>query len=149
MKTVRMPLSVDAEVMIDLALRASLTEDEDLYAINRRNGIPAEDENMQWLLASIGTKRLLIAILDRAEALEVVIHVDEPQRATKNDWNAAIDAYIKGEQERLGPVSQVTREQLVAYVAGTLSEEDMERVRDFLVAYPELFDIIGEIRGQE
>ena len=61
---------------------------------------------------------------------------------TKNDWDAALDAWVDGECERLG--GPPTREEVVAYLRGELPPAEAARVRALLVYYPELTSLLTE-----
>lgn len=54
----------------------------------------------------------------------------------RTEWQAARDAMLADDRAKLG--LPPTAEELLAYERGELSEEDAERVRQLLVAYPEL-----------
>lgn len=53
-----------------------------------------------------------------------------------SDWRAVRDALIADDRARLGEPPTV--DELLAYERGELSDEDAERVRQLLVAYPDL-----------
>jgi hypothetical protein len=55
---------------------------------------------------------------------------------TKDDWNAALDAWVAGERERLGGPPRP--EEIAAYVRGELPRAEASRVQSLLVYYPEL-----------
>ncbi|HYO78359.1 MAG TPA: hypothetical protein VE010_18010 [Thermoanaerobaculia bacterium] len=59
---------------------------------------------------------------------------------TKNDWDAALDAWIIAERERLG--GPPTPEEVVAYTRGELMPAEAARVRALLVYYPELTELL-------
>jgi hypothetical protein len=61
---------------------------------------------------------------------------------TKHEWNAALDAWVTAERERLG--GPPTPEEVVAYTRGTLVGEEAARVRALLVYYPELTPLLEE-----
>jgi hypothetical protein len=54
----------------------------------------------------------------------------------RSDWEAVRDALIADDRERLGEPPTV--EELLAYENGELSAREAERVRQLLIAYPEL-----------
>lgn len=54
----------------------------------------------------------------------------------KSDWQEAERRLSADERERLG--EPPTAEEMLAYSRGELSEQEQERIHDFLVAYPEL-----------
>jgi hypothetical protein len=54
----------------------------------------------------------------------------------RTDWHAVRDALIADDRAKLGEPPTV--DELLAYERGELSEEDAERVKQLLVAYPEL-----------
>lgn len=54
----------------------------------------------------------------------------------RTEWQAVRDALIAGDRAKLGPPP--TAEELLAYERGELSEKEAERVRQLLIAYPEL-----------
>ena len=54
----------------------------------------------------------------------------------KSDWQEAERRLSAEEREQLGELP--TAEEMLAYVRGEFSEQEEERIRDFLVAYPEL-----------
>jgi hypothetical protein len=54
----------------------------------------------------------------------------------RTEWQAVRDAMIADDRARLGPPP--TAEELLAYERGELSAEEAERVRQLLLAYPEL-----------
>lgn len=56
--------------------------------------------------------------------------------ANKSDWQEANRRLMAEQREALG--DPPTPEELLAYSRGELSERDEERIRDLLVAYPEL-----------
>jgi hypothetical protein len=60
----------------------------------------------------------------------------------KDDWDAAAEELMARERERLG--EPPTPEEVVAYSRGELSDEQAERVRALLVAYPQLTDVLTE-----
>jgi hypothetical protein len=59
---------------------------------------------------------------------------------TKNDWDAALDAWVTEERERLG--GPPTPEEVVAYTRGELADAEAARVRALLVYYPELTSLL-------
>ncbi|HEX8253628.1 MAG TPA: hypothetical protein VF846_10790 [Thermoanaerobaculia bacterium] len=59
---------------------------------------------------------------------------------TKNDWDAALDAWIIAERERLG--GPPTPDEVVAYTRGELMPAEAARVRALLVYYPELTELL-------
>lgn len=61
---------------------------------------------------------------------------------TKSDWQAALDELTAEDRAKLG--MPPTAEQLVAFENGELSAEETERVRQFLVAYPELARAVAQ-----
>jgi hypothetical protein len=61
---------------------------------------------------------------------------------TRNDWDAALDAWVIEERERLG--GPPTPEEIIAWKRGDLDEEEAARVRALLVYYPELSSLITE-----
>ncbi|HEX9982264.1 MAG TPA: hypothetical protein VGF69_03290 [Thermoanaerobaculia bacterium] len=65
---------------------------------------------------------------------------------TPNDWDAALDAAIAAERERLG--GPPSPEEVVAYTRGELSEPDRARVRALLVYYPELSELLDEVPSE-
>ena len=54
----------------------------------------------------------------------------------RTEWQAVRDALIADDRAKLGPPP--TAEELLAYEGGELSAEEAERVRQLLLAYPEL-----------
>lgn len=65
---------------------------------------------------------------------------------TKQEWLEIIrDVFqdlAEKERQRLGPVEQLETETIIAYVKGELSNEEEDRVREFIYAYPELADVV-------
>lgn len=61
---------------------------------------------------------------------------------TKTDWDAALDAWVEDERERLG--GPPTHEEVVAYLRGELPPAEAARVRALLVYYPELTPLLTE-----
>lgn len=61
---------------------------------------------------------------------------------TNDDWNAALDAWIAAERDRLGGPPSI--EQVVACVRDELADADAERVRALLVYYPELTPLLED-----
>jgi hypothetical protein len=59
---------------------------------------------------------------------------------TKTDWDAALDAWVDSECERLG--GPPTQEQLAAYLRGELPPDEAARMRALLVYYPELTPLL-------
>jgi hypothetical protein len=55
---------------------------------------------------------------------------------TKSEWQAAHDAMLAADRTRLG--EPPTAEELLAYERGELRENDADRVRESLIAWPEL-----------
>lgn len=58
-------------------------------------------------------------------------------RPTREDWSAALEALREQDRVRLGGVPP-TFEEMEAYFGGRMSDEENERMRWFLVAWPEL-----------
>ncbi|PYQ31750.1 MAG: hypothetical protein DMF56_01180 [Acidobacteria bacterium] len=61
--------------------------------------------------------------------------------ANKSDWQEASRRLTAEQREKLG--DPPTAEELLAYNRGELSESEEERIRDLLVAYPELARMYG------
>ncbi|HEX6095772.1 MAG TPA: hypothetical protein VF432_05550 [Thermoanaerobaculia bacterium] len=61
---------------------------------------------------------------------------------TKTDWDAALDAWVDAECERLG--GPPTQEQIVACLRGELPPDEAARVRALLVYYPELTPLLTQ-----
>src|SRR6185436_14746689 len=59
----------------------------------------------------------------------------------KSEWQEANRRLTAEQREKLG--EPPTAEELLAYSRGELSESDEERIRDLLVAYPELARMYG------
>jgi hypothetical protein len=60
----------------------------------------------------------------------------------KSDWQEANRELIAEERRRLG--DPPTAEEMLAYTRGELSESEEERIRDLIVAYPELARMYAE-----
>lgn len=65
----------------------------------------------------------------------------------KSDWQEANRELMAEERRRLG--DPPTAEELLAYSRGELSEADEERIRDLIVAYPELARMYAEPAPEE
>lgn len=75
-RIVRMPLSVEACVALEIGLCASLNNDEELYARNILAGIPETDEELVFLLQSIGGQRVLLEVLRKAVGIDVLVPME-------------------------------------------------------------------------
>jgi hypothetical protein len=64
---------------------------------------------------------------------------------TKNDWDAALDAWVAEERERLG--GPPSRDELAAYLSGELPPAEEARVRALLVYYPGLTPLLRTRRA--
>lgn len=64
---------------------------------------------------------------------------------TKNDWDAALDAWVAEERERLG--GPPSPEEIAAYLHGELPTAEEARVRALLVYYPELTPLLRTRRA--
>jgi hypothetical protein len=60
----------------------------------------------------------------------------------KSEWQEANRRLMAEQREKLG--EPPTAEEMLAYSRGELSESEEERIRDLLVAYPELARVYGE-----
>jgi hypothetical protein len=66
----------------------------------------------------------------------------EEMMITKNDFDAALDAWVVEERERLG--GPPAPEEVVAFLRGQLPPPEAERVKALLVYYPELTPLLDE-----
>ena len=65
---------------------------------------------------------------------------------TRDDWNAALDAWVEQERERLG--GHPSPAEIAAYLRGELSAAESARVRALLVYYPELTPLLAKPRSR-
>lgn len=62
---------------------------------------------------------------------------------TKDDWDAALDAWAHEERERLGGPPEP--EEVVAFLRGELPPAEAARIRALLVYYPELNTLLDDV----
>jgi len=62
---------------------------------------------------------------------------------TSHDWDAALDAWIIEERERLG--GPPSPEEVDAFLTGELNDQEAARVRALLVYYPELTSLLDDV----
>ena len=76
MTLARIELSIDAQVVIEVAVSRNLSADEALYAQNIALGVPADDEELTELLTSIGGQTRLLEVLRKAISIYVTLPVE-------------------------------------------------------------------------